>query len=120
MGGSTGLGRQLTERIAIADAAEPVEVVIELAGSTPTSAGSRQERIAAARTAFENDLDAVRGTIAAAGGEVLEAAWINRTVRGSVPAGALAELAADERVAAIDLPRRLEPDAQANVSKPSP
>ncbi len=120
MGGSTGLGRQLAERIAAADAAEPVEVVIELAGTTPAGSGSRQERIAEARTAFEADLDAVRGTIAAAGGEVLDAAWINRTVRGSVPAGALAQLAADDRVAAIDLPRRLDPDAQASVSKPSP
>jgi hypothetical protein len=39
-----------------------VEVVIELADGHALPGGSRQERIAAARTAFEHDLASVTGT----------------------------------------------------------
>lgn len=122
MDGLTELAPGLAKRIADADADadEPVEVVIELAGAAPTTTGSRHERIAAARSAFETDLVPVTAAITAAGGEVLDAAWLNRTVRGSVPAGALGRLAADEHVAVIDLPRPLEPDAQPSASSPSP
>lgn len=97
-------------------APEPVEVVIELAGapvtsSGPATSGSRAERVAAAQAAFDRDVDAVRRTVAAAGGEVLDTVWLNRTVRGRVPAGGIAAVAADERVAVVDLPRRIELDA---------
>jgi len=109
--GHTGLSSRLAERIAQSDEGEPVEVVIELANGHALPGGSRQERIAAARTAFEHDLASVEGTITAAGGKVLDAAWLNRTVLGRVPVGALRRIAADEHVAAVDLPRPVEADA---------
>jgi hypothetical protein len=101
---------RLAQRLVGMAAAEPVEVVIELAGPPPETGGSRAERVAAARAAFDRDVVDVRRAVAAAGGEVLDAVWLNRTVRGRVPAGGVATVAADEGVAVVDLPRRIELD----------
>jgi hypothetical protein len=111
---------RLAERLGTTPPPEPVEVVIELAGGPPPASGSRAERMAAARSSFARDLDAVRKTITAAGGEVLDAVWLNRTVRGRVPAGGIPAVAAAEGVAVVDLPRRIEPDAQPATNSPSP
>jgi len=113
---STELAPRLAERIAHADDDEPIEVVIELAGDPPTTNGSRTERIAAARSAFERDLAAVTPTIAAAGGTIDDSVWLNRTVRGTVPAGEVERIAADDRIAAVDLPATIEPEGHSAKS----
>jgi hypothetical protein len=87
-----------------------MDVIIELTRSPESAGGSRQERVAAAKASFQEALDAVSSTIEDAGGTVSETAWINRTVRGSVPAGNLDKVAADDLVTAIDVPRSIEAD----------
>ena len=106
------VGPSLARRIAAADAQGQVEVVIELTGDVEVPAdGTRQQRIAAARSSFERDVAAVSDRIEAAGGEVLETAWLNRTLRGRLPAATVVRVAADDAVAAIDLPHTIQPDA---------
>jgi hypothetical protein len=99
---------------------EQVEVVIELTCHETPASGSRQERIAIAKSSFERGLATVAEALAAVGGEVLDAAWLNKTVRGRVPAGEVARVAADDAVAAIDLPHRLEADAHPVTNDPCP
>ncbi len=88
---------------------EPIDVVVELTPTpSPASAsGSRGERIAQARTAFERQADAVRRMIVDAGGEVLGSAWINQTLRTRLPKQLLEQLALDERVARLDVTRAI-------------
>ena len=109
---------RLAELLDELDPPEPVEVVIELTGPAPATTGSRAERVAAARSSFSHDLAAVRATIVAAGGEVLDSAWLNRTVRSRVPAAGIAAVAADGAVAAVDLSHRIEPDTQPATNDP--
>lgn len=102
---------ELVEKLIKAAPTDKLDVIIELTRSPASASGSRQDRVAAAKASFQEALDAVSTTIADAGGTVSETAWINRTVRGSVPAGNLNKVAADDRVAAIDVPRSIEADA---------
>jgi hypothetical protein len=93
-----------------------VEVVVELEPVPIPTTGTRQERMEALQRTFERDLAAVSREIEAAGGDVLGGAWINRTVRGRLPADQVGRLAEEEAVVRIDLPSTLEPDS----SPPSP
>lgn len=111
---------RLAERLDALAEPEQVEVIIELMGREMPVSGSRQERMAAAKLSFERDVAAVTETIMAAGGEVLESAWLNQTVRGRVSAGKVARVAADDAIAVIDLPHRLEADAHPAMNDPSP
>lgn len=111
---------RLAERLDVLAEPEQVEVIIELTGHEMPASGSRQERMAAAKSSFERGLAAVTETITAAGGKVLESAWLNQTVRGRVPAGKVARVAAADGIAVIDLPHRLEADAHPARNDPSP
>ena len=86
---------------------------------------SRQLVISAQRDAFFRDAGAVHaelertGAVLAGPGPQLELAtrppftdvcWLNRTIRARTAARSLAEVVADEQVARVDLPRRLEAD----------
>jgi hypothetical protein len=86
---------------------EPIDVVVELTPAPSPSSGSRGERIAQARSAFERQADAVRRMIVEAGGEVLGSAWINQTLRTRLPKAVLEQLALDERVARLDVTRAI-------------
>ena len=101
----------VTERLATVDGRSPVEVVVEMKPIAVPATGSRRDRVEAVKAGFEQELDSVAATIAAVGGRVLETAWINQTVRSSLPAEEVLRVAADDAVAAIDLPRPLTPDA---------
>ncbi|HEY8548167.1 MAG TPA: hypothetical protein VIL36_24080 [Acidimicrobiales bacterium] len=89
------------------DNGEPIEVVVELNPEPSPKSGTRGERIAQARAAFERQADAVRRTILAAGGEVLGSAWINQTLRTRLPKSLLEQLEGDDRVARLDVTRTL-------------
>jgi len=105
------VGPSLARRIDAVDAQGQVEVIIELAGAAePVSDGTRQQRITAAKSSFERDLAAVSDRIQAVGGTVLETAWLNRTLRGRLPASTVVRVAEDDGVAAIDLPHTIETD----------
>ena len=86
---------------------EPFDVVVELTPAASPSSGSRGERIAQAKTAFERQAEAVRRVITEAGGEVLGSAWINQTLRTRLPKQLLEQLAGDDRVARLDVTRAI-------------
>lgn len=103
---------KVTPRLAEHLAGEPatVEVVVELTPLPPPAGGTRPERITALRDGFAAELGPVAARITASGGEVLESAWINQTVRARIPAAAVAEVAADDTVMRVDLPGQLDPE----------
>jgi len=107
----TKLSSRVAEQLASVDGMSPVEVIVEMQPVAVPSTGSRGDRVAAVKAGFEQELRGLAETIAAVGGRVLETAWINQTVRSSLPASEVLRVAADDAVAGIDLPRPLTPDA---------
>ncbi|MCV2489179.1 hypothetical protein OF117_07365 [Geodermatophilus sp. YIM 151500] len=105
------LSPRVTERLAAVDQRSPLEVVVEMQPVAVPDTGSRASRIEAVKAGFEEELRGVAERIAAVGGEVLETAWVNQTLRGTIPAAELVRVAEDDAVTAIDLPRPLEPDS---------
>jgi len=85
----------------------PIEVIVELRPVAVPDFGSRGERVQAAKAGFERELSGVAEKIAAVGGHVIETAWLSQSVRSSIPAAALHQVAEDDVVTAIDLPRPL-------------
>ena len=70
----------------------------------------RQHRIQYMKEVFETELQPVEAAIENAGGEVLDRAWINHTVRARVPARSLFSLCAIDNIEALDLPQMIELD----------
>jgi hypothetical protein len=97
---------RLAERLSTGP--DDVEVIVELRPLDRPDGGTRQERVAALRDSFAAELGPVAEQITAAGGEVLESAWINQTLRVRLPAAAVDEVAASATVIRIDLPTTLE------------
>jgi hypothetical protein len=89
---------------------DALDVIVELNSEPPATTGTREEQIAKRKAAFDADADDVKDVIQRLGGEVLDAAWINQTIRGRVPKRSLARLARHKRVAAIDAPAPITPD----------
>jgi hypothetical protein len=104
------LSARLVQRLEAEDPGRPVDVVVELVPVDVPTEGTRRERTAAMKETFERDLASVAERIEAAGGEVLESAWINQTVRSRIPAGQVPEVAEADAVSRVDLPTTLEPD----------
>ena len=107
------LNPDLATRLAQADAHDVVDVVLELdPQSEPPAAApqSRSEQIALRKEMFSHDVVPVEEAIHEAGGEVIGRAWINQTVRARVPAQGVEQLSELEKVAALDVPRRIEAD----------
>lgn len=102
----------LAQRLAGCAPGEVLDLVVELRArrveATPGTA--REERIAPVRDGFEADASPVSDAIRRLGGEVLDRAWINQTLRVRLPAGGVAALGELSQVAAIDLPRALAAD----------
>ena len=103
----------LATQIAQADEHEVLDVVVELdPQSEPPAAApqSRSEQIALRKETFNHDVVPVEEAINEAGGEVVGRAWINQTVKARVPAQGIEQLSELEKVAALDVPRRVEAD----------
>lgn len=88
-----------------------IEVIIEL---TPIdtqamrdSDAPRNAKIASVKDAFQKNLQPVQEAIRNAGGDIMDSAWINSTVKASIPAANIQALANLDAVMAIDLPRKL-------------
>jgi hypothetical protein len=116
----TKVSPRLADELSRMSEPDTVDVVIELTPSGTPGSGTRAERVAAARSAFEDRLGSVTEAVTAAGGEVVDSAWLNQTVRGRLPAGRVEQVAADDAVAVVDLARPLEAEAQPATNKPSP
>lgn len=102
--GSPKITPALDERIRAEADDRLLDVVVELAGDAPE--GGMPEL----RQAFRDAAAPVEERIARAGGEVLDGAWLNRTLRAKVPAARLRELGDLDQVAALDVPHRVTPD----------
>lgn len=97
------------------DAADPnddVVVIVEMASAQPRSFAPqpRQQQIAAHRAEFEKQASPIEQTIHDIGGEVLDRAWINNTMKARVPARAVKELSDLDGVETVDVEHRLQRD----------
>lgn len=92
---------------------ERVEIVVELEGDAGGAmrGSSRHQRIAALKERFEHNAAPVQIEIIEAGGEVLGAAWINQTLRASIPVTGVDRLSELTCVARLDVPHALEPES---------
>jgi len=104
--GRTKLTQQLRDRLDSAPDESLVDVVLEIhAGEAPaaTADASRQRRIAAARERFLEAILPIEASIHRLGGEVVDRAWLNHTVRARIPVGTLDQLADTEGVVSVDV-----------------
>jgi hypothetical protein len=102
----------LAEQLESVNHSEPIEVIVELVPppATPVT-GSRAERIGALRENFDRTLASVAGRMGATGGEILDSAWINSTIRALLTRDQIQNLETNELVRHIDSPRALSADA---------
>jgi hypothetical protein len=107
----TKLSPRLRHELGAVDESSQVEVIVELQSVEMPKAASRQESMAAMKEGFERELRPVAAKIIEAGGQVLETAWLNQTVRSRIPAREVSHLAEHEAVSGIDLPHKLEPES---------
>jgi hypothetical protein len=105
--------RKVTARLA-ADAQnrnddDQLDVVVELTPSHEPSgaATTRQQKIAARKAAFDSDAAPIKQAIEDLGGEVLDEAWLNHTIRSRVPKKVLDDLADNDSIVALDVPEPL-------------
>lgn len=90
-----------------------VEVIVELTPATQTEAAeptSRTEKIAFRKQSFLQDLEPVAKAISNQGGEVIDSAWLNQTVKAKLSAEGIEQLSQLNQVSAIDIPRRITAD----------
>ena len=107
----TKVTSDLESRVGRSDNAQLLDVVVELHPVEPLHyAGHPQAKMQALKEAFERSSTDVERTILAEGGEVVDRAWINRTVRARIPAKAIASLAQHDEISVIDVPHAIEPD----------
>jgi|SRR3954468_11341966 hypothetical protein len=93
----------LREQLTGAEPQTLLQVAVEVRGvPAPT------RDVASARAAFERVAGPLADRIEELGGKVVASAWINHTLKASVPAGRLEHLASLDAVAAIDVLHRLE------------
>jgi hypothetical protein len=88
-------------------ASDSLVVIIELPTVVVEPRGSRSERTARAMSAFRAIADPVKAAVERLGGEVIDEAWINSTIKCRIPATALNALAGRDDIKKIDLPRSL-------------
>lgn len=102
---------RLRAKLDAADSDHDIDVVIELKRPALPTVGSRSQKVAAAKELFDREAAPVTERISAAGGEVVGTAWINSTIRTKLRAEQVEDLATDDRVVALDLPRQLEAES---------
>ncbi len=103
----------LTNRLTQAAVDDVLDIVLELDPKPEPEVAtpqSRSEQIALRKEKFSRDVVPVEETIREVGGEVVDRAWINQTVLARVPARGVEELSEIDKVAALDVPRTLEPE----------
>lgn len=95
----------LAAEVDAAESSNLLDVVVELTADDPEAAD-----MAAAKAAFARAAEPVADVISASGGQVIEGAWLNHTLRARVPAGAVPEIAGADGVSAVDVPHRIQAD----------
>jgi hypothetical protein len=112
MGGSK-LTRQLEESLHGKAHDAFVDIIVELDAPPPAApprGASRAAKATAHRERFLEIAAPVERRIQSLGGEVIEHAWINQTLRARIPVGMVDRLVDAEGVASIDVPERITRD----------
>jgi hypothetical protein len=81
-----------------------LDVIIELEHEGTATTASEL------RDAFASRAQSIEAAVAEAGGQVVETAWINSTVRARVPAAGLHDLSGVAGVTRLDIPHPLTAD----------
>jgi hypothetical protein len=105
MGGSK-LTRQLAERLHGKAHDALVDIIVELDApppAAPSPGASRAAKATAHRERFLQIAGPVEQRIQSLGGDVIEHAWINQTLRARVPAGMVDQIVDAEGVVSIDV-----------------
>ena len=105
MGSTAKITPDLAAEVEAVESSNLLDVVVELNGDLEQAAD-----VASAKAAFERAAVPVSKVIAGSGGEVLEGAWINHTLRARVPASAVSDVAEAEGVSVVDVPHAIEPE----------
>jgi hypothetical protein len=95
----------LAAQVSAADSANLLDVVVELDGGLEEASD-----ILAAKQAFSRAAEPVAEAISDLGGEVVDDAWINHTLRARVPARGVPTVARLDCVAGVDIPHTIEPE----------
>lgn len=98
---------------------DQVYVVVELRPGTAAATGTRAQKIARLKREFDEEAAPVKQAIEDLGGEVLEGAWLNKTLRTRLPKWALEQLEKDDRVALLDATRSIRAEDLARAG-PTP
>lgn len=108
------LTEKLAQHIEKTSGADMVDIIVELdpARGQEIMSGSaelsRQDCIAKLKEDFTDQASAVAAAIEKAGGEILDHAWINKTLKVRVPVESIDRITADKEVTAIDLPEKIQ------------
>jgi hypothetical protein len=112
MGGSK-LTRKLEEILHGKAHDAVVDIIVELdspSRAAPPPSGSRAAKVTALRERFLEIAAPVEQRIQSLGGQVIEHAWLNQTLRARIPVGMVDRLVDAEGVASIDVPERITRD----------
>lgn len=101
----------LIERLDAAADDPLIDVVLEVrprSAAAPTAkALSRTEAITATKQRFSEAAAPVEQHVTRLGGEILERAWINGSIRVRIPVSSVRQLADADDIASIDVPHKL-------------
>jgi hypothetical protein len=107
------LTHQLAEHIE-KTAEDMLEIIVELDPArgeqivSESGEMSRQDRIAKLREDFADQSAAVTSAIEKAGGEILDQAWINKTLKVRVPVKNIDSITGEKEVTSVDLPETVQ------------
>ncbi|HEV3457316.1 MAG TPA: hypothetical protein VHG32_12215 [Thermoanaerobaculia bacterium] len=108
------LTSQLRRHLATTPEGYPVEVVVELGTKTHAPRGravaGRAAKIAALKRVFSASAEPIERAIESSGGEVLDRAWLNQSLKARLPREAVVALGEREDVERLDMPAPLQPD----------
>jgi hypothetical protein len=91
-----------------------LEIIVELDPSrgdeivSQSGDMSRQDRITKLREDFAEQSAAVASAIEKAGGEILDQAWINKTLKVRVPVKNIESITGEKEVTSVDLPETVQ------------
>jgi hypothetical protein len=98
----------LIERLEAAAGDPLIDVILEVhAQPAAEPATTRTEAIAATKQRFSEAAAPVEQHVMKLGGEILERAWINGSIRARVPVSSIRQLADAEGIASIDVSHTL-------------
>lgn len=107
------LTANLRRRLAATSAGQPVEVVVEVGTKARAAAApeaGRAEKIAALKKSFAASVEPIERAIESSGGEVLDRAWLNQSLKARLPREAVELLGERDDVERVDMPELLRRD----------